>query len=145
MSILKTYYVQIRNDDRTLDDLYVKARSLKEADSKALELRPEDYCPGTIERATAKSVSLEWSRHYSDRNKPFCSGGYRVAGKFIYRHKGRKKKGRKNYGRLPWACPPITITYTETYSKAFCDLMDGWFQQLIVQPAANDDVALATT
>ena len=133
MSILKTYYVQLRHFGGQRGDMrcvYVKARSLEAANAEFLRQYPDDYCEHTAE---LKSKNRKW-RKSMYRPSPVFKSGLPRYGQYIYRHKGRKVKGRKNYpvpkDGWDYERPGATFTYVETINAPLRDFLTNWAQLL---------------
>lgn len=133
MSVLKTYYAQLRHfggERGNMRDIYVKARSLEAADVEFMKQYPDDYTDHT-----AQLKSKNWKECKSMyRPSPIFESGRPRFGQYIYRHKGRKVKGRKNYP-IPkdgwvYEYPGINFTYVESIDFPLRDFITDWTRVL---------------
>ncbi len=121
MTIKKTYEVQVEYPNGEI--LHVKRKGITseqtEVDAQA-EFMNADYV-----YVTGRTRDLDPDRFMS--KDPMLFGRRNRNALYQYRHKGKKKKGRKNYPRMRRRQNPnFTITYTETYSEPVSKALKAW-------------------
>lgn len=131
MSILKTYKVMIffEEGEDSVEE-FIKARSAKHAEELVFAQNVGvDWV--MVDRAL---TARQYDRMFTTRGPTFMSGRLSRGGQYMYRHKGRKLRNRRNYPerKLGWfKAGPLVFTYTETYSRPFVDSMNDWFNEVI--------------
>jgi len=127
MTIKKSYYFQIEHNDGSIDHIVRKGKTEAEAQRAVEQEFPDAYGADCLGRLDYRKELERRRRH--NRVPVFRNWGTR-GGKFIYQHKGRKKRGCKNYPRprRGWGKVrgPIMFTWTETYSRPVADFMERW-------------------
>ena len=119
MTIKKTYEIQVDYPNGEILHVKRKAITAKQAvlDAQA-EFMNADYVYVTRRSREMDNLLSEKPLLFRQRNRNSL---------YQYRHKGKKKKGRKNYPRLRKR-PPLnfTITFTETYSEPVSKALKAW-------------------
>lgn len=114
MSILKTYVAQIDYPDGSIEHVQTKARRIQDVLPQLEEQYPDASWiadPVRLDKGRRESKSL-W------RSEPIFRHKLSRGGRYIYRHKGKKLKGKPNYPNRYW-WPVVMKTGT------FC-VDDGW-------------------
>lgn len=139
---IKTYVVEYGFDEE-MHQTYrvrVKAQSKRAAQDVFYETYPEhkdDYV-NVLGTVTDERRS---DRRFSPFGDPLFRSGALRFGEFIYRRKGRKVRGRRNYpapkrGWCPRSHNRIAFTFTEHYSAPVSNAMKRWLE-LALPPAVE--------
>lgn len=133
MSLLKTYLVVYKHSDtREIDHHKRRARSLKQLKLDMIqefgdpnEIADHWYIEGRYRKEMRRPIS--WVN-----TALFESGGVR-GGQYVYRHKGRKLRGRKHYPQRKYSrvSSPVAFTYTESYATPVRQFLQGWAELLL--------------
>ena len=132
MTIQKTYCFQIEkdgDDDYELHDVRIKARTRDEAcDIAEAKYADDHYVVYRGRLNQARRRNKYDSPSYTPPIGLRRYGG--KIGRYVFQHKGKKIRGRKNYPtpRGGWAKirAPLTFSWTESYSKPFSDFLKDW-------------------
>lgn len=139
MSILKTYAVQVHHVDGGIDNVKIKARSLPEAN----RLLEEQYASSDsyvalpavrldVDRKQWKDHWSSYSPHTTSKKDVFANKSR--FGRFVFRHKGRKIRGKPNYA-IPnggYGDPQklVVFLWQEKYGRSTRDFLREWTKQI---------------
>ena len=139
MTIRKTYVIQIQYNDRTIAHPTVKATTAKQAVELITKAYPDTY---VCEPADRLSVQKKyWKKYWKSlvsnvdiADSRFTGRGDRF-GQYLFQHKGRKRKGMKNYptpkhGWSKWYAP-VSFTWKEEYTPAAAGFIGKWVKDLV--------------
>jgi hypothetical protein len=131
VTILKTFLIDIHHPDRRIDNCTpFKAKTLKQA-LKAAELAHPDAYIGTAIRTQGRREYWRGFKWQDD----LTHGRSKSTGQFRFQHKGKKRRGMKNYPtpKSGWRklYPPVTVTWTETYGPEYTKFMGEWVGNLV--------------
>jgi hypothetical protein len=124
MTIKKSYRFQIEHDDGSIDNVVIKGKTLTDARDAFMQEYPDLDWHDFGERLKEPRFSRSNSMFYNSARR---------GGQYLYQHKGRKKRGRKNYptpkGR--WLrVRRMSFTFTETISMPVRDFFQNWVGML---------------
>lgn len=149
MTLPKTWLISVYRQDRTIEHHKRKAPTRAAVEENVAQEFDDDsvfalFVDGRLDKLRAELRDMR----ETTRKFPAFRHGAR-GGQFLYRHKGKRKRGRKNYPNRYWRrrLPPVTVTFIETISRPLSDTMRDWVKLIThppVEPSASPfEVALA--
>ncbi len=130
MSIVKTYLIQVTHHDQSISHVRRKAIS-RRAIETVIEQEFSEECYASV-LGLARVEARKDKKGFLAKEPVFGRWSRKIGARLTYRHKGRRKKGRRNYPPIAkrWVSSPITFTWTETYSPEMSAAMQEWTKGL---------------
>lgn len=124
MTIKKSYRFQIEHEDGSIEDVIFKGKTEPDARAALMQEYPDLswYDWGDRLKLPRRDRLMQFSRVFYNS----CRRG----AQYIYQHKGRKKRNRRNYPtpRMGWRRPlgPMSFSFTETISMPMRNFFEKW-------------------
>ena len=136
MTLPKKYYVEVHRSDGAIDTIEVKATSHDQAYQQVLDTCPDDY----VQHARRPNQFRRSLREHFPRSR-LARETASITGQYRFQHKGKKRRGMKNYptpkGGWRKYYPPVTFSYTVHYGQSTKEFFTRWLEALF----PDDDAA----